>query len=339
MAVLSTSGTYVYSASVVNLLTASLRIAQIIGEEETPSGAQLQNAMDAFSAMVKGWQASQIHLWCEEECILFPNPAQPIYQLGAAAGNLSMAAPFEAVTFTTIATTALANATSIVVAALASDEVIAIGDTIGIQLTNGTNFWTTVSSVTGSTIGLNTGLPASAVSGAIVFDFNVPLVRPLRVMGGRRYNYLSRIDIPMNMWARLDYQSQPNKYTSGVITAFFYDPQTAGYTNQQAYTGATGVLNLWPNPSDNSNGFRFTSQRPLQDLSDLANLPDFPVEWNAALKWNLAMEIGPEYGTPVEQMQVIDKQATKWFGMASQWDRESESILVGVAWAPGYRRG
>lgn len=339
MAVLSTSGTYVYSASVVNLLTASLRIAQIIGEEETPTGAQLQNAMDAFSAMVKGWQASQIHLWCEEECILFPNPAQPIYQIGPASGSLSISAPFNDVLFTAMATTAAQGATSVVVTTLPTGAVISVGDTFGIQLSNGTNFWTTVASVAGTTIGLHAALPASAISGAIVFDFTVSLVRPLRVYGGRRYNYASRIDIPMNMWARLDYESQPNKYTSGVITAFFYDPQTGGYNNQQAYTGATGVLNLWPNPSDNSNGFRFTSQRPIQDLSDLANLPDFPVEWNAALKWNLAMEIGPEYGTPVEQMQVIDKQATKWFGMASQWDRESESILVGVAWEPGYRRG
>lgn len=337
MAVLTTSGSFTYSASVVDLLTASMRICQIIGDEETPTGAQLQNGMDAFSAMVKGWQASGIHLWAEEEAILFVDAGQPAYALGLTSSN--HAAPWFGSEVLTLASAAAQGATSVSLNAIG---ITAIGDQIGVQLINGTNFWTTVTSVSGNTAGLTVALPGVAVAGASAFVYPTPLVRPLRVYGGRRYNYASQIDIPMNMWARLDYQNQPNKYTSGVITAFFYDPQQQGGTNQAAYQigpQAAGILNLWPNPADNSNGFRFTAQRPIMDLSTLATVPDFPVEWNAALKWNLAMEIGPEYGTPLEQLQVIDKQATKWFGMASQWDRESESLLIGVAWQPGYRRG
>lgn len=339
MAVLSTSGTFTYSASVITLLTAALRLAQIIGDEETPTGTQLESGMDAFSAMVKGWQASGIHLWTEEESILFPNPGQTDYSVGSAV-TADHSAPWYQLNQMTLVNAAATAATALVVT-LTNRVPINVGDQIGIQLINGTNYWTTIANVVGSAITLTAGLPSAAAAGAIVFDYAPELVRPLRVMSGRRRNYASGIDIPMNMWARLDYQNQPNKSTSGVITAFFYDPQTQGGATQQAYSlsSATGVLNLWPSPSDNTNGFRFTSQRPIMDLSNLANIPDFPVEWNAALKWNLAMEIGPEYGTPLEQLQIIDKQATKWFGMASSWDRESESILMGVAWQPGYRRG
>lgn len=334
MAVLTTSGTYTYSASVVSLLTAALRLTQVVGANETPTGDQLENGMDAFSAMVKGWQASGIHVWCEEECILFPQAAQPLYQIGpASTDNCCL---FNDLTQTTLTAQANAGATTITVASAASMQ---SSDTIGIQVSSGVNFWTTINGPpSGNTVTLASGLPASASAGSIVFDYAQALNRPLRVYGGRRYTYSSTIDTPMQMWARLDYQAQPNKYSSGTITAFFFDPQTAGKAGG-AWTGQTALLNLWPNPADNTNGFRFTAQRPVQDLANLANLPDFPVEWNAALKWNLAMEIGPEFGVPTEQMTIINAQATKWFNMASSWDRESESFLFGVAWAPGYRRG
>ena len=60
-----------------------VRIAQVIGAEETATGAQLQNGLDAMAAMCKAWQASGIHVWCEEEGILFLQTGQTLYQIGA----------------------------------------------------------------------------------------------------------------------------------------------------------------------------------------------------------------------------------------------------------------
>ena len=165
--------------------------------------------------------------------------------------------------------------------------------------------------VTGSTVTLNASLPSQASAGVIVFDYTIPLYRPLRVMGGRRYNYLSTIDLPMQMWSRLDYQAQPNRYARGIPTAFFYDPQTG----EGSYSQPQGQWNSWPTPKNNTNAARFTAQRPIQDIGSLANIPDFPVEWNAALKWNLALEIAPENGVPTEQISIIEQQAkdgTTW---------------------------
>lgn len=333
MAVLSTSGTYAYSESVINILTASLRLAQIIGDEETPTGAQLQNGFDAFSAMVAGWSAAQMHVWCEEEMILFPQPEQVLYNLGPA--STDHATLFSDLTQTSLAMNAVASATTL---ALASAAGISAGDQIGVQLDAGTNFWTTVDGApSGNNVTIADALPSAATAPALVFDYTTPLMRPLRMMGYRRYSLTSavasRYDVPMAIWARLDYQAQPNKYTPGVITAAFFDPQQG----EGAYTLPTAQLNLWPSPSDYTYAFRGTIQRPVQDLGSLANVPDFPVEWNAALKWNLAMEIGPQYGTTTEQLTIIDKQATRWYSLASQWDREPESLLFGVAMQPGYR--
>ena len=55
---LVTSGTFSATQSVVTILNAALRNAQVIGAEETATGAQLQNGLDAMTAMCKAWQGS-----------------------------------------------------------------------------------------------------------------------------------------------------------------------------------------------------------------------------------------------------------------------------------------
>lgn len=315
----------------IDLLSAALRIGQVIGAEETPTGAQLANGLASMTALCKGWQGSGIHVWCEEEGILFLQPGQTLYYVGA--GTTDQCTLWDTLIQTSLAALAAGGATTINVDSIAG---INAGDNIGIQLDTGLNFWTTVEGTpSGSSVGLNAPLPSQASAGFLVFDYTVPLYRPLRVMGGRRYDYLSKIDIPMMIWSRLDYAAQPNKYTTGTPTAFFYDPQTG----QGQYSQPQGQWNSWPTPQSNVYGARFTGQRPIQDVGNLANIPDFPVEWEAALKWNLALEIAPENGVPMEQMQIIVKQAERWYQMASTWDRESESILFGVAFSPGQRRG
>ena len=332
MAVLTTGGTYSYQQSAIQIITAALRICQVLGEEETASGAQLQTGMDALNAMVKAAQASGIHVWCEEECILFPQPGQVQYQIGA--GSPDHFTLYPSLLQTTLAATVAAGGTSLT---LTSATNVNAGDQIGVQLDAGTNFWTTVSGTpVSSVVGLSSPMPSQASVGAIAFDYATPLVRPLRVMGGRRYLYSSKIETPMIGMSRLDYGNMPNKYNQGTITQYFFDPQTG----QGAYAAPTALLNLWPSPADYTFGFRFTAQRPIQEFSTLANIPDFPVEWTAALKWNLALELAPEYGVPPQMIEAtIAPQATKWFTMAQGWDREPEPILFGVAFEPGYRAG
>ena len=327
----TTSGTFSGPPSIITLLNASLRIAQVIGAEETATGAQLANSLDACRAMCKAWQASGIHVWCEEEGILFLQPGQTLYQIGA--GSPDHVTLWDSLVQTSLASLAIAGASSL---ALTSAAGITSGDQIGVQLDAGTNYWTTVSGTpSGNTVALTAPLPSQASAGELVFDYTTPLYRPLRVYGGRRYNYLSKIDIPMQTWARLDYQNQPNKYSTGTPTAFFYDPQTG----QGQYTLPVGQWNSWPTPQDNTSGARFTAQRPIQDIGTLANIPDFPDEWDAAIKWNLALEIGPENGCPEAQLNIIVRQAERWYNMAKEWDREPDSILFGVATSPGQRRG
>lgn len=338
MAVLTTSGAYTFSQSAINIITPALRICQVIGDEDTPTGAMLEQGLDTLNAMVKGWQATGIHLWCEEECILFPQANQNSYELGVS--STDKACVFSTLAQTSLSSTAAASATTIVVSSASG---IADGYTIGIQQDNGVTFWTTVNGApSGTTVTLASGLTYQATSGAVVFCYPLPLPRPLRLYSGRRYVYVNSsnvtaIETPMTAMSRLDYANQPNKATTGVITQYFFDPQQN--QNQTAYTSPLAVVHLWPTPQDNQSGFRFTAQRPIMDFSNLSNLPDFPAEWMVALKWNLALEMAPEYGVPQQQIGIIQERAARWYTVAQSWDREPEGIRFGVAMRPALRRG
>lgn len=332
MAVLTTSGNYVFSQSAIDIISATLRVCQVINEEETPTGAQLINSLAAMNAMVKGWQVSGIHLWAEEEAILFPQAGQTLYSLGST--STDNATLYENLTQTTLAATAAGGATTV---QLASASGFNVGDNVGLQLDAGTNFWTTGTAINGNTVTLAAALPSQMTASAaqVVWDYAIPLVRPLRCYTGRRYVYTSKIENPLIMLARKDYQNLPNKFNRGTITQFFFDPQTG----QGAYQAPLAQVSLWPTPNNNQSGLRMTCQRPLQDLTTLANLPDLPVEWGVALKWNLAQEIGPELGTPMDQMQLIGQMAPMWFSRIQAWDREPEGIRFGFAAEPGYQTG
>lgn len=348
----SGTSTLPFVQPVYQLIARALRICNAIGPQEVPSLGLVNNGFLALNAMIQEWQANDIHVWCEEEAILFPEPSQPLYRVGGP--TTDHATLFNSLIQTTLTDTAMTGDTAVT---LTSVMGIASGDFIGVQLDAQTNFWTTVSGPpSGNIVPITDPMPGQATAGQIVFDYTTPLIRPLRLYGGRRYNYLSKIDTPMQIWARLDYESQPNKYTPGVQTAFFYDPQTSPTAFGASQQGSA-LLNLWPNPSNNQFGFRFTAQRPIATLADLTSAADFPVEWQNAIVFNLAMDLWPEYGTepvasskaggasPLMQSprfttyQVVQIQAQEKLRKAQGWDRESESVMFGVAWTPGQRRG
>ena len=187
----------------------------------------------------------------------------------SASSSTDFATLYQTLSQTYLSVTALAGASSVTVANVTG---FISGQFIGIQLDSGVNFWTTISGApTGNSVPLTTPLPSQASSSTtqVCWSYATPLVRPLRCYTMRRYIYASGIENPMIMLSRTDYQNLPNKQTPGTITQAFFDPQQG----QGAYQQPLAQVNLWPSPVDYSSGFRFTAQRPLQDLANLANLP------------------------------------------------------------------
>jgi hypothetical protein len=179
-------------------------------------------------------------------------------------------------------------------------------------------------------VSLTSALPSAAASGAIVVHYPTALVRPLKVPAARRYLFAAPdgtpIEIPMSVMSRIDYGNVPNKTTPGVPTQYFFDPQLG-----------LAVMNIWPAPSDNLSAVKFTAQRPLQDFINQANNADLPVEWISTLRYNLAVELAPEYDCPTQRFQMIKALADEKMEMSRSFDREPEPVLFGVSYDPSSR--
>lgn len=312
---MTTSGTATFTYNRDQIIKMAYRKLGVINASETPSAQMIQDASDALNLWVKALNATGLHIWTETEATLFLQPGQVSYALGA--GTTDHAT--ESYAATTLSVSAATSATTISVTSAAG---FSASYNIGIGLDSGSIFWTTQSgAASGTTITLASGLSGSASSGNPVFVYQADIIRPLRVVSTRRYNFASAIDTQMIQMSRIDYRNQPNKTSTGVITQTFYDPR--GGANTQ------GVLSVWPAPVDATNAVKMTWWRPVQDFTSAASTPDLPQEWGLALVWNLAKEMGPEFDITPNRFAMIEKMAAGHLDNVSGWDREPESYLFG----------
>jgi hypothetical protein len=314
---MATSGVSSFNATRDQIILASLRKLQAISATETSVNPTLiTNCAFQLNALVKSLNATGLHIWTEEEATVFLQPSQISYRLGGTTTDNATGA----YTATTLASSAASGATSISVTSAIG---FGSGFFVGVVLNNGTIGWSTQSgAASGSTITLNTGLTGSAAGGTPVYVYQTQIVRPLRVVGVRRYNFASAIDTQMQpMLSRLDYRNLPNKTATGVPTQSFYDPR--GGANSQ------GILNIWPAPADVTNAVKMTWWRPIQDFTTPGNNPDLPDEWIDALVWNLAYKLWPEFPISQALMEAIKEQAMISLENVSGWDREIESYYFG----------
>lgn len=312
---MTTSGVSSFNFNRDQIIKSSLRKIGAIASGETPDSSTIQDCSDQLNTLVKALNATGLHIWTETEATLFLQPNQISYTLGGATTDHAT----ESYTATTLSTAAASGATTISVTSATG-----FSDTyqVGVVLDSGVISWATESGApSGTTITLSSGLSGTASAGTPVYVYQTGIVRPLRIVSGRRYNFASVIDTPMIALSRIDYRNLPNKYNTGVTTQYFYDPR--GGANTQ------GLIWVWPAPPDVTNAVKFTWWRPVQDFTTSANTPDLPQEWLDALVWNLAYKMAPEYDCPPQRYAMIKEQAAGSLDLVMGWDREPESYLFG----------
>jgi hypothetical protein len=312
---MTTSGTATFSYNRDQIIKMAYRKLGVLNASETPSPQMVTDASDALNLWVKALNATGLHIWTETEATVFLQPNQNSYDLGIGSADHAT----ETYTATTLTAAAASSATSI---SVSSATGFVTTYNIGVVLDSGSIFWTTQNgAAAGTSIPLLAGLPGSASGGNAVYVYQTNIIRPLRVVSTRRYNFASAIDTQMGMMSRIDYRNQPNKTATGVPTSTFYDPRGGANT--------VGRLNVWPAPQDASNAVKMTWWRPVQDFTSSANTPDLPTEWGLALIWNLAKEMGPEFDVAPNRWAMIKEMAAGHLENVSGWDREPESYLFG----------
>ena len=316
---MSTSGIYTFSRNRDQIIKAAARkVGAIESGEDVDSNTNADFA-EALNAMVKHWQGTGIHIWTMEEATLFLQADQTRYTLGT--GSTDHVATISVQTELTAA--AASGATTVFVTTTSG---ISVGDNIGVQIDDGSFHWTTAAGGgTSTSIVLTTGLADSASDGAIVLAYTTNIVRPLKIVSARRFNYTSEIETPIAIEDRETYFDLPLKSGSGTPNLLFYD--------RRGGANSTGYLYFWQPETSPADAIKFTWARPIQDFNAAADDPDFPQEWTQALIFNLALVMAPEYDVPPIKFNMIKGFADTYLAQM-QWN---EMELEAISFVPARR--
>lgn len=171
--------TAVFSFTANDAVTQALRKARIIPAEQPIQNVDLQTGLTALNVVIKHWQAQGIHLWTETEGIIPLVTGQRKYQLGPDGDEVAEADTFVDTTLT--------------VAAIATDTVLTVADTTGMEgapdilesdVTTSTQDWTAINSAiltVSSGINIENG---AAVAGGAEFTLDVTAGETYRVSFG-----------------------------------------------------------------------------------------------------------------------------------------------------------
>lgn len=337
---MATSGTVIFSVNRSELINAALRTAGVIDPEVgTANASQLSFGGQALNLMLKSWEAYGLQLWQRRWAAIFPQLNQMVYILGSpgpAGDHACISTPLgTGFVSTNLSTAALSGATSITVDSISTTGTAGVPSisilttwNIGIKLTNGTRFWTTVNGApSGTTITLTNGLTFAADDNASVICYKTKLMRPLRVLDGFT-RQVGGNDVPHLLLSREQYNRFGMKSSSGTTIQTYYDPQALA-----------GNFYVYPATLDVTQIIYIEFTKPIEDITGATDDFDMPQEWGETTKWGLALRMGFEYGTPKDKLSAIKTMADQTFALVDGYDQEPTSVLItpdAWAYAPQY---
>lgn len=147
---------------------------------------------------------------------------------------------------------------------------------------------------------------------------DLAVTKPLDIVEARFYNATAETETRMFRMSRQEYYDLPSKASEGTPTQYYPDRQLDLIH-----------MYIWPVWDDTtSDTIKVSVKTEVEDFDATSNTPDFPKEWYRALKFNLALEIAPEYG--IEPTQNLMRLANESKFHAAAWDREHGSVYFGA---------
>jgi len=146
--------------------------------------------------------------------------------------------------------------------------------------------------------------------------------KPLKVLRAWNRDSTSNVDIPMRILTKQEYDILGNKTSAGNPIQLYYEPQLN-----------SGELKVFPTPSSTdvtNNTVYIVYQRPFEDFDASTDEPDFPQEWYDAVLYGLAVRLAPEYGVPIDQRQVLGREAADIKLAVLSFGTEEGSLYFGV---------
>jgi hypothetical protein len=295
---MTTSGTYTFTITRDDIIREAMLNIGKLGSTATPSAQETTDCARKLNMIVKQWMGRQdyapgLKMWTRVRGDLFLSSTQSVYALGPSgdnwAGGVATSLQKNTPNYNTATLLAAAaggtNSFSVGTTAIAG---IAVNDFVVVQLTSGDIFSSTVATRNAGAGTLTTAanLPSGTGIGAFLWNFTTKAQRPLllntAVLRDSNLN-----DTPLNFMTVETFEALPNK----AMPTFTSDPTAMYYESQLT----NGQLYLDAFPQDVTKLIHVVFLRPTQDFNNPLDNPDFPIQWGAALCWELSKQIAPMF--------------------------------------------
>ena len=306
---MTTSGSVDFGQSRTNLIEGALRKCGVLREGVSATSSQLTTGALALNIWVKSGHTDGIPLWAVKEGAVLPIAGVSSVTLGPSGGHAA----------TTWVHTQLASAASTGASTISVDSITGIssGDSIGVELDDGTIDWTTVNGApSGTTVTLTATLDSAAAVDSHVYTYTTKIVRPLKILQASWFDYGSSTETPINIISRDEWIRHSDKTGEGdKINEIYYDPQLT-----------RGVLYFFPRMIDGDGIIKIWFRRPIEDMDAAGDTLDYPQEWEGAVLWGLASSLGYEFGVPERKQTMLEGKAASEKAVAESLGNEEGSV-------------
>lgn len=321
---MTTSSSYNWSLNRDQAMLRAMQIINALGVQDTTATLAASNdytfVQDIFNGMLKMWSIDGIKVSKRKQAYLFPALLSHQYEIGSVSGSdnvtnsyvsttLSVAASSSATTLTLTSTTGMNN-----------------GDYIGVVLTSGVRYWTTIVSVASSTsVTITTGLSGAAALGNNVVAYTTKINRPLEILYGTTLDLTSTnlTEVEIAPMSHDEYIKMPVKNTTGRPNQFYYERNFAGanpfYSN----------FYLYPEPQNTTTIIHLVYIDAIQDLDTSTDDIDLPQEWFYPVVFNLACELAHSYGKYTE-LQQLQPKAEAMYELLKQASADDTPLTFSV---------
>lgn len=301
---MTTSGVTTLSYTVNDIFSEALDDLGVIGDGQTISGNYFSRCKKACNMLLQEWKAQGAHLWTQKEGYLFITS-------GATSYDFASARVVNSYTKTTTSAASSSGGSNVTVTSATG---ISNADVIGVLLDGGSIQWTTVNGApAGSVVTLTDALTDDVASGNAVYHYSASATFSAaeRVMSVRTRD-ASGYEIDLNMLARDDYFSLPDKDSTGFPVAAYTDRQRDSI-----------VMYLWPTPDTSIYVIPFSYERRLDMVTQATETIDIPEYWFNALTLNLALRVALRFGCSLQRYQLLSVQAKDALDLAMTFDKET----------------
>jgi len=140
------------------------------------------------------------------------------------------------------------------------------------------------------------------------------------------------VDTPLDMLSKQEYVELGDKSTQGTPNSVYFEPTLTTatlyvYVAPDSNAAANKTIHLWV-------------ERMVSDMTSGTDDFELSPEWYRALKWNLALELAPEYGIADNKpalMKQVEVYADKYHNEIRDWDRENVSTFFAPSDRYSYR--